>query len=115
MNSILELREKIDNGSLTTDELFNNCVESAKKYQDKFNSLDDFVDYVAKASKPTIKSLFYKHLINGECDVVTRITEFLTDVINESVDDNIDLSVEDHNKLLDFRDEWRAVVNKLGE
>lgn len=84
-------------------------------YQDEFNSLDDFVDYVAKACKPTIKSLFYKHLINGECHVVTRITEFLTDVINESVDDNIDLSVEDHNKLLAFRDEWYAAVNKLDE
>lgn len=82
-------------------------------YQDEFNSLDDFVDYVEKASKPTIKSLFYKHLINGERDVVTRITEFLTDVINESVVDNIDLSLEEHDRLLAFRDEWRAVVNKL--
>ena len=44
MNSILELREKIDNGSLTTDELFNNCVESAKKYQDKFNSFVTIMD-----------------------------------------------------------------------
>lgn len=84
-------------------------------YRDKFNSIDDFVDYVVKDSKPTIESLFYKHLINGEGYVATRITEFLTDIINESVDDNIDLSLEDHNKLLAFRDDWYAVVNKLGE
>ena len=81
-------------------------------YRDEFNSLDDFVDYVSESSKPTIKSLFYKHLINGDGYVVTSITEFLTDVINESANDNIELSVEDHNKLLDFRDDWYDVVNK---
>ena len=81
-------------------------------YKDSFESLDDFVDYVAESSKPTIKSLFYKHLINGDGYVVTSITEFLTDVINESANDNIELSVEDHNKLLDFRGDWYDVVNK---
>lgn len=81
-------------------------------YKDSFESIDDFVDYVTESSKPTIKSLFYKHLINGDGNVVTSITEFLTDVINESADDNIDLSVEDHNKLLAFRDDWYDIVNK---
>lgn len=84
-------------------------------YRDEFNSLDDFVDYVKNESKPTIKNLFYKHLINGDGDVVTSITEFLTDVINESANDNIDLSVEDHDKLLDFRDDWYDVVDKLNK
>lgn len=82
-------------------------------YRDKFNSLDDFVDYVTTESKPTIKNLFYKHLINGDGDVVTSITEFLTDVINESAKDNIDLSVEDHDKLLDFRDDWYDLIDKV--
>lgn len=38
MNSILELREKLDNGSVSSLELFNNSVDMAKKYQDKYNS-----------------------------------------------------------------------------
>ena len=38
MKSIVELRDEIDNGSLTTDELFNNSVELAKKYQEDYNS-----------------------------------------------------------------------------
>ena len=33
MNSIIELRDKLDNGSLNTDELFNNSIDMAKKYQ----------------------------------------------------------------------------------
>ena len=82
-------------------------------YRDEFNSLDDFVAYVVESSKPTIKSLFYKYLINGDGPVVTSITEFLTDVINESVNDNIDLSVEEHNRLLAFRDNWYAIINKI--
>ena len=44
MNSILELREKLDNGSVTSDELFNNSVEMAKKYQDKYNSFVTIID-----------------------------------------------------------------------
>ena len=44
MNSILELREKLDNGNVTSDELFNNSVEMAKKYQDKYNSFVTIID-----------------------------------------------------------------------
>lgn len=98
------------------DTTYDDIIAALKNdYRDEFDSLDDFVDYVEKSSKPTIKSLFYKHLINGDDDVVTSITEFLTDVINESAEDNIDLSVEDHNKLLDFRDDWYDIVNKINK
>lgn len=44
MNSILELREKLDNGNVTSDELFNSSVEMAKKYQDKYNSFVTIID-----------------------------------------------------------------------
>ena len=125
LNSLFGFNYDIGEFDSECDKIFNlsqydityDAIIAALKndYQDEFNSLNDFVDYVAKASKPTIKSLFYKHLINGEGYVATRITEFLTDVINESANDNIDLSIEDHNKLLDFRDDWYIVVNNLNK
>ena len=36
--AILDLREKLDNGSITSKELFDNSVEMAKKYQEEYNS-----------------------------------------------------------------------------
>ena len=44
MNSIDELRKKLDDGSITKDELFSNSVEMAKKYQDKYNSFVTIVE-----------------------------------------------------------------------
>ena len=44
MNSILELREKLDNGKVTGEELFNESVELAKKYQDDYNSFVTIID-----------------------------------------------------------------------
>lgn len=44
MNSIVELRKKLDDGSITKEELFSNSVEMAKKYQDKYNSFVTIVE-----------------------------------------------------------------------
>lgn len=38
MDGILELREKLDKGTITSDELFKNSVDLAKEYQDEYNS-----------------------------------------------------------------------------
>ena len=38
MDGIVELREKLNNGTVTRKELFNNSVDMAKKYQDEYNS-----------------------------------------------------------------------------
>ena len=51
MNSIIELRDKLDNGSLNTDELFNNSIELAKKYQDEYNS-DNIILLIKLLSNP---------------------------------------------------------------
>ena len=48
MDSILELREKLDNGDVTSRELFNNSVDMAKKYQDKYNSFVTIMDSYEK-------------------------------------------------------------------
>ncbi len=56
MNSIVELREKIDNGSLTTDEFFNNSVELAKKYQEEYNSFVTIIDNYEKIDSNSILS-----------------------------------------------------------
>lgn len=44
MDGILELREKLDNRSITSDELFNNSINLAKKYQDEYNSFVTIID-----------------------------------------------------------------------
>ena len=36
MNTILELRDKLDSGSVTSKELFNNSVDMACEYQEKY-------------------------------------------------------------------------------
>ena len=48
MDGILELREKLDNGSVTSDMLFNNSVQLAKKYQDEYNSFVTIMDSYEK-------------------------------------------------------------------
>ncbi|MBQ2873099.1 MAG: Asp-tRNA(Asn)/Glu-tRNA(Gln) amidotransferase subunit GatA [Bacilli bacterium] len=44
MKNILELREEIDKGNVTKEELFNNSVDMAKKYQEKYNSFVTILD-----------------------------------------------------------------------
>ena len=44
MNCILEFREELDSGKVTKEELFNNCVDMAKKYQDDYNSFVTIVE-----------------------------------------------------------------------
>lgn len=56
MNSILELREKIDNGSVTSKELFNNSLDMAKKYQDEYNSFVTITDNYEKVDSNSILS-----------------------------------------------------------
>ena len=48
MDGILELREKLDSGDATSDELFSNSVQLAKKYQDKYNSFVTIMDSYEK-------------------------------------------------------------------
>ena len=48
MNSILELREKLDNGCVTSDELFNNSMVKAKRYQKEYNSFVTILDSYEK-------------------------------------------------------------------
>jgi aspartyl-tRNA(Asn)/glutamyl-tRNA(Gln) amidotransferase subunit A len=56
MNSIIELRDKLDNGSLNTDELFNNSIELAKKYQDEYNSFVTIMDSYNKVDSDSVLS-----------------------------------------------------------
>lgn len=48
MDGILELKEKLNNGSVTSDMLFNNSINLAKKYQDEYNSFVTIVDNYEK-------------------------------------------------------------------
>ena len=56
MDSIVELREKIDNGSVTSKELFNNSLDMAKKYQDEYNSFVTITDNYEKVDSNSILS-----------------------------------------------------------
>ena len=56
MDSILELREKLDNGSVTSDELFNNSVELAKQYQDEYNSVVTILENYEKVDSNSLVS-----------------------------------------------------------
>ena len=60
MNSIVELREKLDNGKISSKELFKNSVDMAKKYQDEYNSFVTIVDdYEEVDSKSMISGIPY--------------------------------------------------------
>lgn len=56
MDSILELREKLDKGSVTDLELFNESVDMAKKYQDKYNSFVTIMDNYDKVESNSMLS-----------------------------------------------------------
>ena len=44
VNNITELREKLDKGEVSSEELFNRSVSDAKMYQDKYNSFVTILD-----------------------------------------------------------------------
>jgi len=56
MNSILEIRDKLDSGSVSSDELFTNSVELAKKYQDEYNSFVTILDSCEKVDSDSLIS-----------------------------------------------------------
>lgn len=56
MDNIVELREKLDNGSVTSDELFNKSIEMAKKYQDEYNSFVTIMENYEKVDGNSILS-----------------------------------------------------------
>ena len=56
MDSIVELREKLDNGSVTSEKLFNNSVDMAKKYQQDYNSFVTIVENYEKVDSNSMIS-----------------------------------------------------------
>ena len=48
MDGIVRLKEKLNNGSVTSEELFNNSVGMAKKYQDEYNSFVTIIENYEK-------------------------------------------------------------------
>lgn len=56
MDGILELKEKIHNDEVTSEELFNNSVEKAKKYQDEYNSFVTIMDSYEKVESNSLIS-----------------------------------------------------------
>ena len=56
MYSILELRDKLDSGSVTSEELFNNSVDMAKKYQDEYNSFVTIINNYEKIDSDSVLS-----------------------------------------------------------
>ena len=56
MDGILEIKEKLDNGIVTSDELFSNSVNLAKKYQDKYNSFVTILDNYEKVDSNSLIS-----------------------------------------------------------
>lgn len=58
--SILELREMLDNGKVSSDELFENSLLLAKKYQDNYNSFVTILDnFKLKKSNSIISGIPY--------------------------------------------------------
>lgn len=56
MESILELRNNLDNGNVTSDELFSKSVELAKKYQDEYNSFVTIMENYEKVDSNSLIS-----------------------------------------------------------
>lgn len=56
MNSIVELRQKLDNGDISSEELFNDSVDMAKRYQDEYNSFVTIVDNYEKVDSDSMIS-----------------------------------------------------------
>ena len=56
MDGILELREKLDNGIVTSDELFNNSVDLAKEYQNEYNSFVTILENYEKVDSNSLIS-----------------------------------------------------------
>lgn len=56
MDGILEIKEKLDNGIVTSDKLFSTSVNLAKKYQDKYNSFVTILDNYEKVDSNSLIS-----------------------------------------------------------
>lgn len=56
MDGIVELKEKLDSGKVTSEELFNNSVNLAKKYQDEYNSFVTIMDSFDKVNSDSMIS-----------------------------------------------------------
>lgn len=54
MDGIVELRNKLDNGEITEEELFEDSIDKAKKYQDKYNSFVTIIDNYERVSSDSI-------------------------------------------------------------
>lgn len=102
----------LSNYDITYDMIIAALKYDYKKY---FKSLDDFIDYVTEVSKPTIKNFFYKHFIKGKSDVITTVNNFLHDVFDASVNEDINTTIEEHNSLLDFVNKWDKFVKSIGK
>ena len=59
--SIKEMREKLDSGSVSSEELFTESVNLAKKYQDKYNPFVTIIDKyeIDKASDSDLSGIPY--------------------------------------------------------
>ena len=56
MDGILELRENLDNGSVTPEELLNNSIDLAKQYQDDYNSFVTILENYEQTESNSILS-----------------------------------------------------------
>ena len=60
MKTILELRKDLDNAQITNEELFNESVSRAHKYQDEYNSFVTIIDeYVKEDSNSLLSGIPY--------------------------------------------------------
>lgn len=56
MSSIVDLRDKLDNGIVSSDILFNNSIDMAKKYQDEYNSFVTIMENYEKVDSNSMIS-----------------------------------------------------------
>ena len=54
MDGILELKEKLNSGVITSEELFNSSVETAKKYQEEYNSFVTIIENFEKVDSDSM-------------------------------------------------------------
>ena len=76
MKTILDLRNDLDSGKVSREELFNESVSKAHKYQDKFNSF--VLDFTKEGTENTSTTPISIHIpntsdINGKSIMVTLI------------------------------------------
>ena len=84
MKSILDLRDDLDTGKITSEELFNKTIEKAHKYQDKYNSFVTILDkYNHEKSNSLIDGICYalKDNISTKGILSTASSNILKDYI----------------------------------